>query len=761
MKQARMDKKEPLIRRIIKSRAFNIVIISVVMCVPLLYAGLLTWTYEKPMENLDRVAAAVVNLDQGAHQDGPSGDKPRDINLGKEITERLTKGSEDAGFDWQVASKAEAQRGLDNGKYLAMLVIPQDLSAQVSRLDSADATAASAVKLQLSTNDGVNYLAGTMARAVASEMQGRVRESANQEITTALVDSIGEIGGQLGQAAAGAQQLASGNGQLSSGATQLASGAADLRSGVEQLASGAGQVGQGAQSLSGGAGQLATGLQQLRDKTANLPAQTEALSQGAGQVLDGAKSLESGAQNLASGAGQLAQQVNQTVTALRKIAGGLGTAGTTAAGTGTAGSGAGLAGGNAATTATTTTAAAAQAVQAQAALQALAQMMNQQVADPADPSGATKTDPLTALQHGVGALQQGSSALATGAGQLATGAGSLAGGTQQLAQAAPALSQGISQAAAGAEKLASGASELAGGSGRLVSGSVQLTDGSGRLLSGAQALAAGADKAASGAAELAGKLRQGADKLPSYDSAQTEKISATAAAPISITVVRAHGVENNGAGFAPFFLSLALWIGGIAAYFIFPALDRRRPGDSWWHCAARSFGVAAAVGIGQAILVALVVGPLIGATGGKMVALAGMMALASLAFVALNQALLALLGFRGRFFSVLLLVLQIAAMGATFPIATAPKFMQVISPWLPMTHTAAAFRTIIAGQGLSIWPAIAILLITLALAVSVTLSSAWATRGEGVPNDDPTVNYRDTAANQGRLARWLPASVLN
>ena len=71
--------------------------------------------------------------------------------------------------------------------------------------------------------------------------------------------------------------------------------------------------------------------------------------------------------------------------------------------------------------------------------------------------------------------------------------------------------------------------------------------------------------------------------------------------------------------------------------------------------------------------------------------------LASLAFMAVNQALVVLLGPPGRYLALILIVLQLSAAGATYPIETTPQFFQTIHNWLPITHLVEAFRSSIAG----------------------------------------------------------------
>ena len=116
----------------------------------------------------------------------------------------------------------------------------------------------------------------------------------------------------------------------------------------------------------------------------------------------------------------------------------------------------------------------------------------------------------------------------------------------------------------------------------------------------------------------------------------------------------------------------------------------------------------------------------------------GIAILASLTFVAVNQACIAMLGYRGRFVSIVLLLLQIASMGATFPVETMPAFFNWIHPWLPMTYTQLSFRAMIAGSGTPgiIPKTIGILLLWLAASAALVLLGAYLrTKNHPLPYD--------------------------
>lgn len=101
----------------------------------------------------------------------------------------------------------------------------------------------------------------------------------------------------------------------------------------------------------------------------------------------------------------------------------------------------------------------------------------------------------------------------------------------------------------------------------------------------------------------------------------------------------------------------------------------------------------------QAIVLMVVVNVGVGLKAADLPGLVLVAIATSLAFVAVNQAFVAALAYRGRFVSLIMLSLQIASMGGAFPVETAPRFFQWVHPWLPMSYTQLAFRNMLAGGG--------------------------------------------------------------
>ena len=58
----------------------------------------------------------------------------------------------------------------------------------------------------------------------------------------------------------------------------------------------------------------------------------------------------------------------------------------------------------------------------------------------------------------------------------------------------------------------------------------------------------------------------------------------------------------------------------------------------------------------------------------------------------------------GKAISVVLLVVQVAGTGGTFPIEVAPGFFRAVYPLLPFTHSMAAMREAVGGvYGMNYW----------------------------------------------------------
>ncbi|WP_216386891.1 YhgE/Pip domain-containing protein [Arcanobacterium phocae] len=936
------------------------IVIFAVALIPLLYAGLLTMTYQNPTNRLDDMTAAIVNEDQAYTGTLVTG-KQETFSLGHELTDALVhpKDGEDVGFSWEEMSESDALAQMNDERVRAILYIPHDFSKNVAKIGT-DIGSSATQELRLVTDDGVNYLAGTMAKTVSEAMTNRINERGATRITERLLVSIEKIRGGLhdatdgstkladgtvklndgvskfddgiGKLSQGTRDLSQGTGRLVVGMNDLANGTVTLRNGLATLDDGTGRAADGSQKLSlgltelnsgvnkaasgsselhNGAEQLAQGVHKLNANTDKLGAGVKQLADGSGKLAPGIAAYTNGVDQAQAGSAKLQQAAQALPGAIEKMSAGLGQAGdfdptkpetakkSLMAGTEALNAGlkqlrdgvtvgkdgkpslqdgatqlAGvtdivaeslkyvdtsdatkLAAGTRSfdkslhdyttgidelaeqckpqdsemcqklkklssssqnlregswalvkgadsitgklkgfapfTEVINTIAQGAQAVkdgvnQVAAGSEKLAQgsdQLTQNMAKASAGVGQLKTKLGTASSSNDGTLLGGINDLSAGlakisgvngtqSAQLRDGAQALAGGIGTLTGKLPELTDGVNKLDTGAQKLADGstglvtgmtklsegsqkaassAQELASGIGKLKNGTQSARSGSQKLADGAQTaqqgvgaldsgarklndgaqtaqekvgeLADGARKLNDGATKLRDGLTEGSGKIPQLSNADQQNVSATAGKVAEVKTERLHAVANNGAGFTPMFMSLALWIGTIALFLVLPALDHdERARGRWIQAVTKPAVTATILAVVQAVVMMVVVNAMGELHVANLAGLSALAVLASICFMAVNQACVAAFAFRGRFLSIVLLSLQITSMGATFPIETAPKFFQWIHWLLPMSDTQLAFRSLIAGGGVDgiVGKTVLVLLLWTVVAVAIS-----------------------------------------
>ncbi len=753
--------------------------------IPLLIGGLLVWALWKPDERLDRIQAAVVNQDEPVTVDGQT------VPLGRQLAAGLVTSSSDTAstgtstatpapaatgeaasvsghdsgtnFTWVITSADDAAAGLADGRYATVVTIPAGFSAAATSM-GADPANAQQATIDIATSERSRPVDAAVAQAVTGTA---VRVLSSQLTTTYLQNvfvGFDTLRSSLSQASDGASQLASGASGVSSGATSLSDGASSLASGLGELASGASSASSGASSLSSGVGKLASGASSLSSGASSL-------SSGVGQLASGASSLASGLDQLAAGASSAASQAQAGVPGAQQFAAGLDQLNAGVGGSGglgdqltaykdgvaTALTGLGqiaqVCAGNAgpapypdAATACQDLASRLQA-QADAADQttllggatALDAAVNTST-DAAHPSLRASLASLAAagdtLASGVSSSAAGLQQLAGAAQQSATGAHELASGAAQSASGASSLASGASSLASGAQQSATGASSLASGVSSLATGAQQSSDGASSLASGAGQLATGATDLDSGATSLADGLGTAADQVPSYSTEQADNLAQVVADPVTAT---GSGTTTLfGGGSVPFFLVVALWIGGLATFVVLGATAPRVVGStrSSLRLALTSFVPGALVGVVQGLVLTAAMAKALDLTPGGWTAFAVIAALAGVAFAAVNQGLVAAFRGAGRFVAVVVAVVGLA----TAVVSTVPQLLDAVAGVLPVAPARAALQGVVTGDGVA---GPVVLLVVWAL-VGIGLTTAAVARRRVVP--------------AGRLARWVRAA---
>ena len=611
--------------------------------VPLLYGAVYLYANWDPYGKLNQIDAALVVEDTGAS----SADGTR-LEAGRKVADSLVDGHV---FNWQTVSSAEAaDQGVSSGQYAFALKIPRDFSANVVSPVSFDA--ANQAMLNVTTNDANNYLLGTIVDKLTTAVHSTVAKEVGEETANQLLTGFGTIHTQILKASDGAKDLAGGVSSLHNGAASLHQGTSSLRNGTGELVAGQRKLLDGANALNSGAGQLAGGLHQLKDKTATLPADTQRLADGAARVAAGNAALNTKLQGMA---GQLASAQQAAAQAQR--------------GRVVASNGRLVAAG----------------VITQA--QADAILADYDANSAPAPSGAA-----AAFQDAAGQVQQ-----------LADGSAAVSAGAAKLAAAAPALSGAVGQASAGADQLAAGSAQLATGQQNALAGAEKLAQGAQQLDDGAAQLDSGSKKASDGAGTLAAELGKGAGKVPNPDGAQKDSLAKVMADPVAVSNVSQAKAGSYGAGLAPFFLTLALWIG------VFMLIQAMRPvtqralasNAPTWKIAVGGWLPFLTVAAVQASLLTLVVDLGLGLNPAHPVLMWVLMLAAAMAFSAIIQGVVALLGSPGKLVVLILLVLQLVSSGGTFPWQTTPEPLHVVHQLLPMGYVVNGMRHLIYGADLA------------------------------------------------------------
>lgn len=445
----------------------------------------------------------------------------------------------------------------------------------------------------------------------------------------------------------------------------------------------------------------------LLDGVASLRDGLSAAYDGAAKLADGATSAQSGASDLAGGASSLA-----------------GGAGTLAEGSATAAGGAaslktGLDTLNTGTTALPSQAAALDAGAAQLAsgasqLQTTALPVAEQLLVSAVP-GSAQQQQAAELVLALGGSVPGVAAPSQSLSTLVAGAEQLQSGTAQLSAQAPALASGVQQADAGAAKLAAGTAQLK-------SGAASLAAGAGTLAGGASSLETGTSSLADGATQLRDQLGDGAAKAPDYSTAAQRAIAKAVADPLAVERTAITQAQNYGAGLAPYFTSLALWVGMYALFLLVRPLSRRALTAVRRPVATTLAGwlTPAALGAVQALgLYLALVGPL-GFRVANPLGLLGFFVLVSACYAAIVLALNAWFGSVGQFLGLLLMVVQLVTAGGTFPWQTLPAPLAAVHQVLPMSFAVQGVRELMYGAGAGAGSACLVLALWLVCALAAT-----------------------------------------
>ena len=202
-------------------------------------------------------------------------------------------------------------------------------------------------------------------------------------------------------------------------------------------------------------------------------------------------------------------------------------------------------------------------------------------------------------------------------------------------------------------------------------------------------------------------------------------VSEFMASPVQVETNSLYAVSNYGSAMAPFYSVLACWVGGIVLVAILKVAvdeDDEIYGLKPYERYLGRYLLFLMLAVIQGIIICL--GDLfflgVQCTNIPLFVLSGVVS--SLVFSLIIYTLTVSFGDVGKAMAVILLVIQIAGSGGTFPIEVTPAFFQKVNPILPFTHAINAMREIVAGQyGVDYWLDLLKLLVFIPLALLLGL----------------------------------------
>jgi putative membrane protein len=184
-------------------------------------------------------------------------------------------------------------------------------------------------------------------------------------------------------------------------------------------------------------------------------------------------------------------------------------------------------------------------------------------------------------------------------------------------------------------------------------------------------------------------------------SSDPEKIAQFISAPVGMKTETIYPVENYGSAMAPFYTVLAQWVGALLAAVLISSSIKKREGLGNLRLFERFAGryrLFLFIGLAQALIVSI--GDLFYA--GIQCEHPGLFILAAcvngVCFTMINYALIFALHNIGLGIGVIILVLQVAGSGGTYPVEVLPPVFRVLYPVMPFKYAMGAMKECLCGM---------------------------------------------------------------
>ena len=556
-----------------------------------------------------------------------SGDK------GKELIDNIKESKK---LKLSIVSNDEATAGLNDGKYYAIISIPKDFT---SSMNSASSTNKRHATITYSPNQKSNYLSSQIINTVVLTVEKNLDNTVNSKIVENLSDKLKAVPTQL-------NTISTGFGKLSEGTSQIENGASELKSGSEQLKNGINEAYNGSKTITDGVNASIENLK--NDKSEAIDTQT--LNNIKNQVTSSVNATFTDTYKNAIGVQAVetvkAQYENNINLLKQGILANISAFGITDV--------------DAYCNSSSVNPGLANYCSSYLGLVSLNNQLN-------DSSSviyqSIYNTAITSAQKS--AVQTASNVSETVAKQVATSAKETAT-NKSIASLTP-LQEGLNSLTSGLAKLNTGSNDL-------YNGTVKLNEGTTTLNNSVKA----------SKVELDDKINSTKSEMKKVDG-----LSKYSKMPIKAETKEVNKVSSYGTAFSPLFISIALWVGSLMLFMVLYFDKEKRFGLLGIDSKKRVkrtlayHGLASASGLILGILLQL----LLDFSITNVLLYYVSIILVANCFLAIVEFLIETFGDIGKFIALIILVLQLAAAGGTFPIETVTKGFRWLHPLLPMTYT--------------------------------------------------------------------------
>lgn len=227
------------------------------------------------------------------------------------------------------------------------------------------------------------------------------------------------------------------------------------------------------------------------------------------------------------------------------------------------------------------------------------------------------------------------------------------------------------------------------------------------------------------------KIKELANKIREFESQEDvneiirllkndfEQQSDYVANPVDLKENKLFAMPNYGSAMSPFYTVLALWVGALLMVSLL-TVEVHEEGVEYksYQIYFGRFLTFLTIGLAQAFIVSMGDIFLLGTYVADKFWFVLFSLFISAVFVCIVYSLVSVFGNVGKSLAIILLVLQVAGSGGTFPIQMLPNFFQAIYPFLPFTYAISVIRETVGGM---IWDIVIIDLLALSVFVVIML----------------------------------------